>query len=118
MAIWDSDDTKLQEMIADVMRAATTRIGAPNATQATMMGDALKTAGGVYGNKISAGIHEAANALDKYKANDAIVQGQKLMPAGVTTPSLGAGGGIPGLTPDDTTGKNKKKLFEDRKSVV
>jgi hypothetical protein len=114
------DDTKIQELIADVMRAATTRIGAPTMAQATLMGDALKTAGGVYGNQALVGIHDAQNALKSYEISNTNLQGQKPTPTdkdkdkdkdkNVTPPSLGVGGGITGLTPVDTDTTKKIKL--------
>ena len=73
----DNPDTKLQDMIDDVLRASTTRIGAPNPTQAGLMTSALTAQLGVSGKSPQLAVEQAKVAGDQYKQNTEIVQGQK-----------------------------------------
>jgi hypothetical protein len=96
MAIWDSPEANLQEMIKDVMRAATTRVGAPTAVQANLMSTALHAAGGVYGNQLNASNVEQQNRNVTDTLNANIAAGQRVAPP---APSGGMGQGV-GVTPE------------------
>ena len=100
----DNPDTKLQDMINDVLRAATTRIGAPSPAQAALMGKALDTQLGVSGKGPMLATEQAKVAGDQYKTNTDIVQGQKPNVTGI-----GVGGREPEQwhTPMGTPTANK-----------
>ena len=99
----DNPDTKLQDMIDDVLRASTTRIGAPNPTQAGLMTSALTAQLGVSGKSPQLAVEQAKVAGDQYKQNTEIVQGQKPNVTGIGVGAIPERNPIVGLTPTGGT---------------
>jgi hypothetical protein len=107
-------DSQMRDLIQQAISAATTRVGAPSPNQMKLLEDALKTAGGVYGNQMAAetnkGIYNNArdaNALEKQKV---LSPAAGVGVASTTVPPANAGQ-FPIGTPEQLDPANPKTIL-------